>query len=151
MTEEQEKMGFREWTTHYEREQEADRNKISDLTEAVSNINSNVGALTANVRTLMDNQKSMHNRMNRPTNWGVFATFAGVIFMMVGLVVSSIKDDINHIERQTSIETERNLELHMWFRDAIAKNGEEIAAHHIEVEWVKKMEDRMNRRIHNEN
>lgn len=148
MTEEQKQLGFREWIDHYEREQEADRDKVNVLTEAVSSINSNVGALTANVRTLMDSQKSISDRLNRPTNWGIFATFAGVIFMVVGLVVSGLKNDIAHLERQAAINVERNLDLHMWFRDAIAKNGEETSEHHTEIKWLSKMEDRLNIRLH---
>ena len=148
MSEEQEKLGFREWTVHYEREQEADRDKINTLTDAISSINSNVGALTANVQTLMDNQKSMFQRINRPANWGIFGTFAAVIFMVVGLVVSDLKDNIDSIETHQALDIERNMTLHMWFRDEIAKNSVEAAAHAVDIEWIKKLEERMNGRIH---
>ena len=50
MTEEQqERLGFREWTSHYEKEQEADRIKANKLQEVVSNLSTNVGALTADL------------------------------------------------------------------------------------------------------
>ena len=148
--EESKSLGFREWTVHYEREQEADRGKLNALTEAVSNINSNVGALTANVNTLMDNQKGLSDRVNRPANWGIFATFAGVIFMIVGLVVSGIKDDIGHMEIQHALDIERNLSLHMWFRDSIDDNTVQISRNEVNMEWAKVIEERYNRRIHQE-
>ena len=148
--EQAERMGFREWTDHYEKEQEADRNKINDLTNAVSTINQSVGALTADVRTLIENQRITSNRLNKPANWGIFATFAAVIFMIVGLVVTDIKDNIRKVEDHMALDITRDLELHMWFRNSIDTNNEALASNQTELEWLKKMESRINRRFHRE-
>jgi hypothetical protein len=143
---ESETLGFREWTTHYEREQEADREKLTSLTEAVSTINSNVGALTANVNTLMDNQKGLYNRVNRPANWGIFATFAAVIFMVVALVVGGIRENIVKIEAHQAKDIQRNLDLHIWMRTSIDKNNQALAGQAADLAWIKTLEDRMSRR-----
>ena len=144
------RMGFREWTDHYEKEQEADRNKINDLTNAVSTINQSVGALTADVRTLIENQRVTATRLNKPANWGIFATFAAVIFMVVGLVISDIKENIGKIEAHQALDITRNLELHMWFRNSIDNNNEALASNQTDLNWLKKMEARINRRFHHE-
>ena len=148
--EHQDRMGFREWTTHYEKEQETDRNKINDLTTAVSTINQSVGALTADVRTLIENQRITASRLNKPANWGIFGTFAAVIFMVVGLVVTDIKDNITKIENHQALDITRDLELHMWFRNSIDNNNEALASNQTDLNWLKKMESRINRRFHHE-
>lgn len=149
MTDEQaERLGFREWTTHYEKEQQADREKVNSLVGAVSEVNASLGSLTADVRTLMENQRGMAERMNKPANWGIFATFAAVIFMIVGLVITDIKENIGKIEAHQALDIERNLALHMWFRDSLDTNNEALAAHETELKWFHKMEKRMNQRMH---
>lgn len=90
------KMGFREWTEHYEKEQESQRAQISELTK-------NVSSLSADVRTLVDNQRGLFSRMNRPQGPIIAAGLAiavsaiGVLATFITLTVSPIKDEINRI------------------------------------------------------
>ena len=86
-------MGFREWTEHYEKEQESQRQQIGDLTKIVS-------SLSADVRTLVENQRGMFSRMNRPQGPIIFAGLAiavsaiGVLATFIALTVSPIKDEL---------------------------------------------------------
>ena len=118
MTEEQqERLGFREWTTHYEKEQEADREKINALADGLSTVNSNLGRLTANVETLLSNQKGMFDRINRPTQWGVLVSAALLVAVILGLVTGPMKEEISDLEEKVTLETNRNVELHIMFND----------------------------------
>ena len=151
----QEKMGFREWTSHYEREQEADREKINALAEGLAVVNQNVGKLTANVEILIDNQKGMFSRMNRPWQWGVvvaaFAamfTVSGVFATVLTLSLDPVKKQVDRMYDVGNREVERNLDLHMWFRESIEEIREQDANMQARIEWLEKLEQRQNDRLH---
>ena len=152
---EADKLGFREWTAHYEKEQEADRDKINTVVDGLGNLSGEVRALTANMNTLMDNQKGMFNRMNRPWQWGVVvAAFIAMFSMaamfgtMASLIVGPIHDNLVHLESVHARDVERNLALHMWFRDSLNVLEQDAAESKKDREWLSKMEERMNLRLH---
>ena len=167
MNEEQlDHLGFREWTSHYEKEQEADRIKANKLQEVVSNLSTNVGALTADVRTLVENQKSLFNRQNRPWQWGVVVagfmamfSMSGMFGVMASLIVTPIQDSIEHqsavhakdllaLSDVHARDVERNLELHMWMKTTLTEVQIADAKADTDIKWLMKLEDRYNSRIH---
>ena len=150
MTEEQEKLGFREWTSHYEKEQEADRDKINTLADGLSKVNQSVGRLTANVETLIENQKGMFNRINRPTQWGTLVAAAALVAIILGLVTGPMKEEIDNLETKVILETERNIELHIMFNNRLGEQIKTSTANETNIQWIMKMEDRLNRRLHRE-
>ena len=158
MTEEQqERLGFREWTTHYEKEQEADRDKINSVVESVGSLSNVVHRMSANMETMLDNQKGMFNRINRPWQWGVVVAIFMAIFSMSAmfgtmatLIVGPLKESISHTDNVHALDVERDLALHIWMRTSIDTNNEALAANQVDIDWLKKMESRANRRIHSE-
>ena len=139
MTEEQ--LNFREWTGHYEKEQETQRDQIGDLTKIVS-------SLTADVRTLIDNQRGMFGRINKPPQWGAMISLGALIVVGAGLLTAPIKDDIVHIEAQMLRNDERNLELHMWMKDQLDDLEVQSAKAETNVEWLSRLEERADIRLH---
>jgi hypothetical protein len=156
VTEEQlDKMGFREWTSHYEKEQEADRDKINEIVHSVGTLSGSVNRLTANMETMMDNQKGMFNRMNRPWQWGVVVagfmmmlSMAAMFGTMATLIITPIERSITHAEVLHAEDVERNLRLHMWFRETIAEMQVGDAQNETDIEWLMLMEERVNSRTH---
>jgi hypothetical protein len=156
VTEEQlDKMGFREWTSHYEKEQEADRDELKTVVQGLGTLTGTVGRLSANMETMMDNQKGMFNRMNRPWQWGVVVSiFMGMFAMsamfatMATLIVGPMQKNQQHLEAAHARDVERNLTLHMWFRETLSEMQVGDAQNETDIEWMMKMEDRLNDRIH---
>ena len=152
---EQEHMSFREWQTHYEKQQEADRDKINTLAEGLTLVNQNVGKLTAHVETLIENQKGMFSRMNRPWQWGVVIaafvamfTVSGVFATILTLSLDPVKSNIQVLDLAHARDVERNLELHMWFRESIEEMREGDANMEARIQWLEKLEERINERLH---
>lgn len=156
MTEhDKEKMGFREWTAHYEREQEADRDKLNDLASIVGNVSQTVGKLSANVETLMDNQKGMFNRLNRPWQWGVVISVAiglvsmsGMFATILTLTVNPIKDALAETSVEHKADRSNQMDINIWQREAIEKNREDTIRNATDLDWIKKLEERVNNRAH---
>jgi X-X-X-Leu-X-X-Gly heptad repeat protein len=146
--EQQEKLGFREWTIHYEKEQEADREKINTLADGLAQVNQSVGRLTANVETLIDNQKGMFNRINRPTQWGVLVSAALLVAVILGLVTGPMKEEISDLEAKVAMETNRNIELHIMFNNRLGEQIKLSTANETNIQWIIRMEERTNNRLH---
>lgn len=129
----QERMGFREWTEHYEKEQESQRQQIGDLTKAVS-------SLTADVRTLVENQRGLFSRLNRPQPVAAYvsALLASIAVMISfsALLVNPIKEDIEDFERLSLMHEERM--NHVETEVAVAREAQR---------WNEKMSDRNNNQI----
>lgn len=152
---EKDNLGFREWTAHYEKEQEADREKLNSIVDTVGTLSVVVHRMSASVEALTENQKGMFSRMNRPWQWGVvMAVFmalfsmAGMFGIMANLIVSPITDVIAAIQTDHDRDVSRDLTLHMWFRETIANMQVSDAKADAEIEWLGKMEERLNSRIH---
>lgn len=156
MTEqEQKQMGFREWTEHYEKEQEVDRDKVNRLADGLSMLSQDVGQLTANVKVLMDNQKGMFNRLNRPWQWGVVITgfvamfsLAGMFATILTLTVNPIKDALVEISIEHKSDRSNQMEINMWQRESMEKNREDAIRNATDLAWLKKLEKRVNDRAH---
>ena len=140
-----ERMGFREWTDHYEKEQETQRDQIAELTKAVS-------ALTADVRTLVDNQRGLFSRINRPQPVAAYvsALLASIAVMISfsTLLVSPIKESVAHMAETHLLDTERNLQLHVMMKEDIEQNQITNATNAEALRWIEKLEDRYNTRLH---
>ena len=147
-SEQTEQAGFGDLVTHYEKEQEVQREAITALAKGLSEVTQSIGKLTAHVETLIDNQKGMFDRINRPTQWGIFATFAGVIFLVVGLVITEIKDSIDQLQDQQVTDAARHMEYQMWFRESLEGNRVLSTQNETNIQWLMKLEDRLNARIH---
>lgn len=142
MTEQQmEKMGFREWTDHYEKEQEQQREQIGELTK-------NVSSLSADVRTLVENQRGMFSRLNRPqaplmvASFAVLISLAGLFATFITLTVNPIKDSVTHIEDTLLLDDSRDLQLHIMLKEDIEAGQEELARQSEALRWLEKMEER---------
>lgn len=152
---EQEHMSFREWQSHYEKQQEADREKINTLAEGLTLVNQNVGKLTAHVETLIENQKGMFSRMNRPWQWSVVVaafvgmfTVSGVFATVLTLSLDPVKANLEAVQQTHARDVERNLDLHMWFRESIEEMREGDADMEARIQWLEKLEERLNNRMH---
>lgn len=148
MTEEQlHKMGFREWTTHYEKEQEEQRGQIGELSK-------NVSSLSADVRTLVENQRGMYSRMDRPqapliiAGFAVFLSLSGLFASILTLTVNPIKDDILHMESAVLRDDERNSEMHNLMNERNINNAVGVARLEERAAWIERLEDRYNNRLH---
>jgi hypothetical protein len=147
---EQPQSTFRDWTKHYEKEQTADRQSLIRVTQGLAQVSGDVGKLATSVEQLAANQKGMFDRLNRPTQWGVFAAFATVIFLVMSLVITEIKGSIYSLQTQQQMDIKRNLDLHMWFRDKLDTINAQDARNEANMLWIMKLEERLNRRIHME-
>jgi hypothetical protein len=150
-----EKLGFKEWQPHYEKQQEADRKKVDHLVDTVSDLGGDVRALTANLGTWIEAQKGTTARMNRPWQWGVVvAIFIGLFSVLqiqsaiLGLVINPIIKSQAQTDIIHSRDVERNLSLHMWFRETMAEMQVADAQTQTRVEYLMKMEERLNNRLH---
>lgn len=153
--EQSEQLNFREWTAHYEKEQEADRSKVDHLADTVGVLIGTVGKLSANVETWIETQKSMSHRMNRPWQWGVVvAGFMAMFSMsamfatMATLIVNPIQRNIAHLEATHATTEERNLELHMWFKETVTEMQINDAKAETDIKWLEKLQGITNERLH---
>ena len=162
----EEKLGFREWQPHYEKQQEADRLKVDHVVDTVGQLSGVVSRMSAVVETVAENQKGMFTRLNRPWQWGVVVAGFMMVFSMSGmfgvmatLIVNPIVDSINHgaemhsqdikrVEVAHARDVERDLQLHMWFRETIASQEVETGKLQVKIEFLELMEERVNGRIH---
>ena len=132
-------MGFREWTEHYEKEQELQRDQIGDLTKAVS-------SLTADVRTLVENQKSLFGRINRPPPVAAYvsALLASIAVMISfsTLLVGPIKEEIDHMQAAALREATHNTQLHEQIQEDVERTIEKTATVTEASRWLEKLDDR---------
>jgi len=147
-SDEAQKLGFREWTSHYEKEQEADRDKINALADGLSQVNQSVGRLTANVETLIENQRGMFSRINKPPQWGIMISGLMLMALVLGLVTAPMKDDIRHIEDTQLMEIEKQLDVHIFMGGRINELTEQTTENKVNMEWVKMLEGRLDGRLH---
>jgi len=144
----EERLGFREWTTHYEKEQESDRKKIGTLVEGFTEMSRSIGALSADVRTLMENQRGMFDKINRPTQWGVLVSAALLVAVILGLVTGPMKGELENVKEELTLETRRNLEVDLMFNQRLGEQIRVTTANEVNLQWMMKVEERMNQRLH---
>lgn len=121
---------FREWMDHYEAEQESQRLQLGEITK-------NVSHLTANVQTLLDNQKGLFSRVNRPTNWAAYIAGLAVVVSFSGLLFAPVQREIT-----------RQHEFDLRVMEHLLEDAEQKGRTNTELEWVKRMEERYNSRMH---
>ena len=110
-------------------------------------------AVTTRIETmasqLMDNQKGVFGRLNRPWQWSVVvAIFAG-LFTLVGgmstalvLVVDPIKSTIADIQQNDKEADDRNRAYHDKIIDESHDNAVQIAVNKESIRWMEKLEER---------
>jgi hypothetical protein len=139
-------MSFREWTEHYEKEQEAQRSQIGDLTKIVH-------SLSADVRTLVENQRGMFSRINKPQGPIIAAGLAiavsaiGVLATFITLTISPIKDELTRMN-------EADLRYRTATDGVLTMLADNVTDQHADVEvareaqrWIEKELDRQAERV----
>ena len=121
---------FSEWLDRLERDQEIQNEQIGELTK-------NVSALTATVGTVVEQQRGLFGRANRPTPWGAIIGGVTLLGIMAGLLIAPIQKTMDRQYDRDVIAIEHELES----AKLMAKNAADI-------EWLKRMEARVNDRIH---
>ena len=141
MSEPQERLTFSAWTEHYEKEQENQRLQISDLTKAVS-------SLSADVRTLVENHKSIAARINQPPPLAAYIATIAVVISFATLLITPVKDQLEHLETIQFRETADNVRVHANHENRINQGAEEIARSERDRYWLEKIADHNNEQIH---
>ena len=120
----------KDWVEHVDRQLDTQGGQISELTKMVAGIASSVDILTKN-------QTGLFTRQNRPFQWGWFLSAIGLLFIGGGLVVTPIHRQLD-TQHQFNVQVMKHLETDAYQAGAVTK----------ELEWLNKMEDRLNERIH---
>ena len=148
-------MGFKEWTARFEKEQEEDRKRHHQLADVVTKLSVDLGQLSSDVRTLVDNQKGMFNRINRPWQWGVVVaafvalfTVSGVFATVLNLTISPINASLAEVNAEAKSNRTNQMEINMWLRDSIENIRVDNAEFDARVVHLEKMEERLNNRLH---
>ena len=145
MTDHEGRHSLKEWTELYQREQESQNEQISELTKIVH-------SLSADVRSLIDNQKGLFSRVNRPPPVGAYITAVvaslAVMISFATLVVRPLVDEVDDVRANHFLDVERNLSLHMMMKEDIEENREAAAVNKETLRWLEKLEERYNQRIH---
>lgn len=115
---------FQAWLKQYQHDQELIHSNINALTR-------DVGELTATVRSLVDNQKGLFTKANRPLQWGAIGTGFGLLIMMASLLVAPMLK-----ESDQQGEFDRYTMLHLV--DDAAQMGRLMER----SEWLKELEKR---------
>ena len=134
-------MSFREWLPTYEREQEHHSNQIAGLIANHGQLAAEVATISANVQTLLNNQTTISERMNRPWQWGVVvAVFLG-IFSMAGAFATVLNLSRTPIKSQLSQQHEHTERINSYFEERM-NNVEALAAvSSNDREWLEKVSD----------
>lgn len=121
---------FTEWLDRFERDQEIQNEQIGELTK-------NVSALAATVGTVVEQQRNLFGRANRPFQWGAFVSALVGVGVFAGLLIAPLQKEMEG-QHRFDIQVMQHLE-----EDAYKMGKLET-----EVKWLKTMEDRLNQRIH---
>ena len=139
---EQEKSIY-EWTARFEKQLDRQGQQIDSLAAAISQVNSALSAdiakVTANVETLLNNQSSIFNRQNRPFQWGAFVSALIGVGVFAGLALAPVQEKLDDADA-----------FHKDTITHLVQDAREMGALEARVEWLMMMEDRLNRRLHNE-
>ena len=134
----EERMSFREWTEHYEKEQETQRAQIGDLTKIVH-------SLSADVRTLVDNQRGMFSRMNRPqgpllaAGLAIAVSVIGVLATFIQLTVTPIKEELVRIHEADLRYRQSTDDVLTMLADNQSHNQADVAVSREAQRWIEKM------------
>lgn len=118
------------WADRYEKHLSRQSEQIDALTKDVS-------ALSADVRSLMRNQESLFNKTSRPFQWGAFVSALGLVAVGAGLLIAPINKTL------AEIENFEHAAIKHWQDDAY-----QMGKHEADLEWLKKLEERQNDRLH---
>jgi hypothetical protein len=155
-----------EWSAHYEKEQEATAARLNTVVDGLGSLQGIVSRLAANMETMIDSQKIIGHRMNRPWQWGaVVGVFMGLFSMsamfgvMATLIITPINDNIAHqavthsqdvekLEADRRVDIQRDLDLHIWFKESLTQMQIKDAKAETNIEWLMKLNDITNERLH---
>ena len=121
---------FQDWLEQYQHDQELQNQHISQLSKDVAH-------LTATLQSLVDNQKGLFSRANRPINWGAIIGGVTLLGICAGLLVAPMNATIKNLTEFHN----RAIELEL-------KDAREMGRLEVEVEWLKALEERQNDRLH---
>jgi hypothetical protein len=155
-------MSFREWLPVYEREQETHSTQIGQLTQNVGMLQSEIATVSANVSSLLENQRGLFTRINRPWQWGlvgtlfvamlsIFGAFATILNLTVGPMKETLAE-ISHTskerhemqEAEIHGERDRQLAINMWMREFMEENRVAVGRNEEKMRWLEKIEERYN-------
>ena len=119
-----------EWVDRFEHELELQSHNVNDLIKSVAKI----GAI---VETLAQQQKAIFGRQNRPVPWGAVVGGITLLAIMAGLLIAPMQGESarQHLFDITTMK-------HM------IDDSYQQGVHDTELSWLKKMEDRLNQRLH---
>jgi hypothetical protein len=118
------------WAERYEKH-------ITRQSEQIDALTKDVSALSADVRSLMRNQEALFNKTSRPFQWGAFVSALGLVAVGAGLLIAPIKDNQNRAEI-----FDRYVMTHL------EKDAYDMGQQDADLEWLKKLEERQNDRLH---
>lgn len=124
------------WLAHDRQRQEAIDRRFSQQNDQINLLSRDVATLTADVRTLLENQKGLFTRTQpRPTNWiGVITSFVGAVTLW-GTATWLLLIPIN-------ATLERYHELHVKDQAKMVDDAYRHGRDDEAVEWLKRMEER---------
>jgi len=111
--------------------------ELSTLVAVTSKQGEQLASVVTSLNTIGKQVGSLFNRSDRPTQWGAIVAAISLTIMVMTLALAPIISNIMELKSFDKIVM-RHLE-----RDAY-----EMGVHDTEIAWLKKMEDRLNERIH---
>ncbi len=145
---------FGNWLSRFEHDQDTQNKQIGKLTDMVTSLATTVGGLVSAVQSVTDNQKGIFHRQNRPPQWGAIIGALTMIVVFAGLLIAPMKrqDELimlaltRVIDRVEYLDERVNYKLFTHLEDDAYNTGK----HDTQIEWLAKMEDRLDRKIHGE-
>ncbi len=129
--------GLTAWTEIFQKRQDASDKRQEIQSADISDLTRDVGKLTATVQALVDNQKGIFHRQNRPLPLGAIIGAFTLLVIMAGLLIAPM-----HREQDRSYMFDVKVMEYMLSNTKISQE------HTTDIKWLKLMELRLNSRIH---
>lgn len=124
-------------------------NRVTKLEEGQQTLIAGMSRIETIASQLIDNQKGVFNRINRPWQWGVIvAVFAVLVSLasvggtIITLIVTPIKETIADIQEEDTTMDNRNRNYHDAMTNEIHKNAIDAAVNREALRWLEKVEER---------
>lgn len=124
----------RDWRERIEQDIRSNRASIQALTEQVTR------AVTS-VETLSSQVSALFGRVNRPIDWGSIIAAVTLLALAVGLVIAPMKSEDHQLREDLQVLQEIVRAHQLVDLQEMGKFGSDI-------EWLKRMEARIDDRIH---
>ena len=130
---------FGDWPDQYSRDQEITIHAQEIQNQHISQLTKDVADLAATVRAVVENQKGIFGRQNRPIQWGALIGGFTMLGVMAGLLITPIQRDTDALRAYDINDMKHRIE-----------DAREVGILQEKTRWLERMEDRTNRRIHGE-